>query len=360
MVAATAPTPHPTLIKLGSSGWVLVARLPEEVPLSPQRLSLTIAGGVPNLAYVSSERQLRILRIEPPGPSQQLAVLDFEQAIGDFSLLDTPRGAVLWAFGPKGAGMLFSGAKLEKRTQLALDGGVSPPEWPTATVAAERIRVLWRDDKGKVSEQAYDFDGNAVGKVATIGTPVDWQGESPWTGILVLAAFLAFAAAAVRGKGGATATAEGTEIKLPLAPLSSRISAALIDLLPLIVALVLIRRQMVGLHALSTERAKHLAMIFGVGLGIYLIHVTLAECVAGTSIGKALFGLRVADLQGGKAKTSAILLRNVLRIIDLLFLPLALLVVSPLRQRLGDLIAGTVVITTRPRIEEHGEQKESS
>lgn len=348
MVAATMPMPHPVLIKLGPTGWVLAARLPEDLPLTPGQLSLSVIDGSPSLAYVSSERQVHILRIDASGSSHEVGALGFDQPVVDFNLLDTPRGTLLWVGKPKGAGVLVSGTKFENRTELALDPKAPPAESRTATVAAERIRVLWRDDKGKAYEQAYDFDGSPVGNVTTIGPAADWQGESQWTGILVLAAFLAFAAAAVRRNGGgATATADAAEAKLPLASITSRISAGLIDLTPFIIALVLVRRQTAGMHALNAETAKHLAIVFSIGLGIYLLHVTVAELITGTSIGKFLFGLRVVDLQGGKAKPSALLLRNALRVIDLLFLPLALLVLSPLRQRLGDLMAGTVVITKR-------------
>lgn len=76
----------------------------------------------------------------------------------------------------------------------------------------------------------------------------------------------------------------------------------------------------------------------------------------GRTIGKRLFGLRVITGDGSPASFTAVLIRNLLRIVD--FLPalyglgLLAIVVSPRSQRLGDLAAGTYVVRApRPRID---------
>jgi uncharacterized RDD family membrane protein YckC len=62
-----------------------------------------------------------------------------------------------------------------------------------------------------------------------------------------------------------------------------------------------------------------------------------------------LTGLHVVGLDGRPATASALVLRNLFRIIDILIIgmPLALILFSPLRQRAGDLGAGTVVVQGR-------------
>jgi uncharacterized RDD family membrane protein YckC len=66
----------------------------------------------------------------------------------------------------------------------------------------------------------------------------------------------------------------------------------------------------------------------------------------GRSIGKLLTGTRVAALDGSRATPAAILVRNLLRVIDiLLFFPLSFVFFSPLRQRVGDMAGGTIVIS---------------
>jgi len=62
-----------------------------------------------------------------------------------------------------------------------------------------------------------------------------------------------------------------------------------------------------------------------------------------------LTGLHIVGLDGRPATASARVLRNLFRIIDILIIgmPLALILFSPLRQRAGDLGAGTVVVQGR-------------
>jgi uncharacterized RDD family membrane protein YckC len=62
------------------------------------------------------------------------------------------------------------------------------------------------------------------------------------------------------------------------------------------------------------------------------------------------FGLRVVGLDGGRARPGALLTRNLLRVIDLsvFFFPLVLVLYSPLRQRAGDVAAGTLVVLNKP------------
>jgi hypothetical protein len=71
----------------------------------------------------------------------------------------------------------------------------------------------------------------------------------------------------------------------------------------------------------------------------------------GRTLGKSLIGIRVVDERGGRLTFYQVMVRNVLRIVDLL--PLAYLcggVTACLRddqRRLGDLAAGTVVVRVR-------------
>jgi len=76
----------------------------------------------------------------------------------------------------------------------------------------------------------------------------------------------------------------------------------------------------------------------------------------GRTLGKRIFGLRVITADGSPASFTAVLIRNLVRIVD--FLPafygigLLAIVVSSRSQRLGDLAAGTFVVRApRPRID---------
>jgi uncharacterized RDD family membrane protein YckC len=73
----------------------------------------------------------------------------------------------------------------------------------------------------------------------------------------------------------------------------------------------------------------------------------ISEWLWGWTIGKRLMGLRVVMLDGSPPTFWPVFIRNVLRVVDFVmaFLPALLALLPPLRQRLGDLIANTVVIS---------------
>ena len=58
------------------------------------------------------------------------------------------------------------------------------------------------------------------------------------------------------------------------------------------------------------------------------------------------FGLRVVNLDGSRVRPRAAMLRNILRVVDLTLalFPLVMIFLSPLRQRIGDVAAGTLVV----------------
>jgi uncharacterized RDD family membrane protein YckC len=82
-----------------------------------------------------------------------------------------------------------------------------------------------------------------------------------------------------------------------------------------------------------------------VAFAIFLSYVFVCEATCGQTIGKRILGLRVVRLDGGPLNIAACAARNVLLPIDWMFLLVALLlmVFGGRRQRIGDLVAGTVV-----------------
>ena len=67
----------------------------------------------------------------------------------------------------------------------------------------------------------------------------------------------------------------------------------------------------------------------------------------GTTLGKLFVGLVIARTHGGRAGLSRTFVRELLLPVDLLLIGFLLAAVLPKRQRLGDLIAGTVVVNSR-------------
>jgi len=136
-----------------------------------------------------------------------------------------------------------------------------------------------------------------------------------------------------------------------------RIGATLIDIALLIALFVLL-----GVTIGSSRRGFQGFAIYleGASLLIYLALVVLYyvafEAAIGQSVGKILLGLRVSRLDGSRPGLGAIVIRNLVRLID--WLPafyligfITIMVKGTRRQRLGDLAAKTTLVrANRSRI----------
>ena len=83
---------------------------------------------------------------------------------------------------------------------------------------------------------------------------------------------------------------------------------------------------------------------------IAIAYYIVLEATQGATLGKMALGLRVVKLDGSPISWSESIIRNLLRIIDGLFAYLVgaiLIWTSPLKQRLGDRAAHTVVVRRR-------------
>ena len=86
---------------------------------------------------------------------------------------------------------------------------------------------------------------------------------------------------------------------------------------------------------------------------VYLAYFFVFEALWSRTPGKYLFGLRVCQVNGSRCTLRSAMLRTLLRVIEvnpILFgaLPAGImLLVTKRKQRLGDLLAGTVVISNK-------------
>lgn len=91
--------------------------------------------------------------------------------------------------------------------------------------------------------------------------------------------------------------------------------------------------------------------LYGGLIGVLAVaYYIVMEATQGATVGKMALGLRVVKMDGSPISWSESVIRNLLRIIDGLFgyLVGAILIwTSPLKQRLGDRLANTVVIRKR-------------
>jgi uncharacterized RDD family membrane protein YckC len=142
-------------------------------------------------------------------------------------------------------------------------------------------------------------------------------------------------------------TPEGIVFSQLLAGPMSRFLAWLIDLVVVMVLASLLSIALALLHFISFGLAEAATLLVQFVLMIgYGIHCEWFR--RGQTVGKRIMRLRVVDAQGLRLKFSQVVIRNLLRFVDML--PLFYLVggiacvVSRRAQRLGDLAANTVVV----------------
>jgi uncharacterized RDD family membrane protein YckC len=129
-------------------------------------------------------------------------------------------------------------------------------------------------------------------------------------------------------------------ISLAPAELYPRFVAGMIDLLPVVAAIAVLLTFTSATDDLTQMPSLKGVGILAAGMIVYLLHTTLTEIRLGRSVGKWLMGLTVVTIDGKTPNRSQLMLRNLLRVVD----PLVMILVSPLRQRSADNIAGTVVV----------------
>ena len=145
-------------------------------------------------------------------------------------------------------------------------------------------------------------------------------------------------------------TPEAVAVRVDIAELGSRVGAALIDGLILggiltVVQILVGVAGLVGFLGLDSG----LTAAFYVGFLLLLLlgyHPFFEEIWNGRTPGKRAFGLRVIQTDGQPVGLGPVLLRNVLRPFDVAVVAIGLFLIlfTPRRQRLGDLVAGTMVV----------------
>ena len=135
------------------------------------------------------------------------------------------------------------------------------------------------------------------------------------------------------------------------AGLGVRALALVIDALASLVVAIPLAASQGGLQASDGSFSVKLSGVpFLVAVLAWLAYMTLAEATVGASLGKLVVGVRVRRTDGGRLKVAGAAVRNLVRLIDALPYVIPYLVGgiavarSPLRQRLGDRAAGSVVV----------------
>ena len=101
------------------------------------------------------------------------------------------------------------------------------------------------------------------------------------------------------------------------------------------------------MSAVRKPSSNTAAMASLLTLGLFTAYSTAAELLFATTAGKRLMKLGVYSVQGVRPGPGQIIIRNLLKPLELALFPLLLIMFRPLRQRLGDLVSGTIVVMPR-------------
>lgn len=146
-------------------------------------------------------------------------------------------------------------------------------------------------------------------------------------------------------------TAQNISITQNVAGVGERILAYLIDLVIMIIYVVFSLLMLAGLDVPGDQEWLFVTVIFLPLLLYFLLWETLWN---GRSPGKAALDLRVVKLDGSKPAFSNYLVRWLLRIVDISItsgsVAVVMILLTGRGQRLGDLAAGTTVISEKSRV----------
>jgi len=242
---------------------------------------------------------------------------------------------------------------------------------PTTLVGAEDLKFDWTLDISAAAFEGtlYLFRACKNRVVAHRWSEGRWLEPvtlielSPWpaaffwwllgnvAGSLVLLPALALVAFATRRRPRPTMMAGGVELRVASWP--RRVAAQLVD----IVASILLCSLIGSWLGLADERAamesEYLLASVALYSGVYFAYFLLSEGLSGQSLGKWVMRIGVISSSGRRASLVRVALRNLLRPWPFL-VPTAYLVgsivllLTPLNQRLGDLLAGTCVVELPP------------
>lgn len=211
------------------------------------------------------------------------------------------------------------------------------------TMVGPTLRLIYAEDQ-TIKQLAFDDYGRGAAYPVTViaRTPPTTETMQTWVQILGLILLTLTMLLTFRQKP-ATPEELLPQGGFQVSPYTRRFAAGFIDAIPQLVGAIwtldLVQQSPVSATTLYAN-APYL-----VGTVVYLIHVSVSEIIWGRSAGKFLFGLRVVSYDGSHAPTERILLRNLLRLVDMLFYaPLLLIFLTPMRQRVGDLAAKTIVV----------------
>ncbi len=214
------------------------------------------------------------------------------------------------------------------------------------TFAAENYRLLLVSGDA-ISEQTYRPDGTPAGKLTKLSFGPQGEPVSHWNQFIVMFGIAIMLFAISSRRGGVIQLP--VQLGIRLAPIIPRLAAGAVDALPILVTAAILSYQFDFNGAMNSETQAltgQQAWWMTLATAAYLLHTSISELLTGRTVGKWIFKLWVVSIDAQPARPGQIVTRNLLRVLDVSMagFPLLLMFASPLRQRVGDLAAGTMVV----------------
>lgn len=138
---------------------------------------------------------------------------------------------------------------------------------------------------------------------------------------------------------------DNVPLELPIAGPGSRTLAAFLDYLVVGIAVILWGALCLGVSAVARGSGWWMLALFLIGFFVieYGYFATIESVREGQTFGKWAVGLRVVTRAATRPGTAAFLIRNAVRSVDLVT-GIPMMATDPLARRLGDRLAGTLVV----------------
>lgn len=349
---ATLPAGSRLLYRMDQGRWKFLTTLPPAAQ-QPLDLSLAVVDGRPVLAALLSGGEVRAYTLNDAADSwESTGVIDAGPGVARIKVLPDLDRLALWTFGDGGLSRLFvrdvkwQGPIVLSSTRAAdanVHGQIGDMD---VAVAGQNIRLLSIAPDNKLFESSFASDGSSRGQ-GELPMPAPAMDQRPfdWLSAIAAGMLMVVLLHSVRRRD-TTSPQALKDAGLKLAPHGRRLLAGSIDALPVIGTLVLTAARMDPDQLPSLEAAWMAMHIpWEISIAVYVLVTIVSEWAWGWTIGKRLCGLRVVMLDGSSPTARAIWIRNLLRVIDaVMLLPLVLVFISPLRQRVGDIPAKTLVV----------------
>jgi uncharacterized RDD family membrane protein YckC len=369
------PAPPPTgraIVRYDGVAWSRDRLAPPDLPIDGRVVRMLAGGEVVHLIYQSTGEGAAWVHRRSVGPDEEWG------AAAELPLVDPPTGSAAgWVAGEP---VLLVGQKPEGVTTIRslrvgggawvlaaelLDEGGGPARFSDPVSFAlygGEVAVATLNQDGDPQVGLWSLDTGALIEPFTVVAPLaqgsSSKGEPSPVARFVLQSFvlLAVLAAVFAWRRGSVARQAQLGPGLALAAIRRRVTALLIDLVIIapLWALVLYVVFLDGGDGLTTAERLVLGMrrsssgmswLWAILGAIFAVYGTIFEAIIYATPGKRASGLFVVNEEGGPCGFGAIVVRNLVRVIEFHFPPILLLaIVTVNRQRLGDLFARTVVV----------------